>query len=239
MVKRYNRLLVALHVADRCLARHRRLPAGLLLRFETGLIPVTKGYPPLRAVPRRAAVRRPRSCRSAFHLQGLYRLRRGRSRIDDFFDVLVGSILAVVLGVVGTLYFQAYYVTDALKEPRHLRGLAARLGRSSSSARSSSRYPRARVRPRGRWNAAGGRASACERVLIAGAGELGRMVADRMLEHRELGYVVVGFVDDRAGGDHLGYRGLPLLGTLAETRRRSPCARASTSSTSRCRSTST
>ena len=42
------------------------------------------------------------------------------------------------------------------------------------------------------------------------------MVADRILEHRELGFQVVGFVDDRAGGDHLGYRGLPLLGTLAE-----------------------
>ena len=54
------------------------------------------------------------------------------------------------------------------------------------------------------------------RVLIAGAGDLGRMVADRMFEHRELGYQVVGFVDDRAGGDHLGYRGVPLLGTLAE-----------------------
>jgi Undecaprenyl-phosphate glucose phosphotransferase len=26
----------------------------------------------------------------------------------------------------------------------------------------------------------------------------------------------VGFVDDRAGGEHIGYRGLPLLGTLAE-----------------------
>src|SRR6185436_10671605 len=34
------------------------------------------------------------------------------------------------------------------------------------------------------------------------------------LEHRELGYQIVGFVDDRAVGDHLGYRGLPLLGTI-------------------------
>src|SRR4030095_462465 len=33
---------------------------------------------------------------------------------------------------------------------------------------------------------------------------------------RELGYQVVGFIDDRAGGDHIGYRGLPLLGTLSE-----------------------
>ncbi len=63
-----------------------------------------------------------------------------------------------------------------------------------------------------RWRAGIG----LKRILIAGAGDLGRMVADRMLQHRELGYQVVGFVDDRAGGDHIGYRGLPLLGTLAE-----------------------
>jgi Undecaprenyl-phosphate glucose phosphotransferase len=53
-------------------------------------------------------------------------------------------------------------------------------------------------------------------VLIAGAGDLGRMVADKVLEHRELGFKVIGFLDDRAGGDHIGYRGLPLLGTLTE-----------------------
>src|SRR6185295_5711069 len=63
-----------------------------------------------------------------------------------------------------------------------------------------------------RWRAGIG----LKRVLIAGAGDLGRLVADRILQHRELGYQVVGFVDDRAGGDHIGYRGLPLLGTLAE-----------------------
>ena len=52
----------------------------------------------------------------AFQVQGLYRLRRGRSRVDDFFAVFVGSILAVVLGIVGTLYYQTYYVPDALKD---------------------------------------------------------------------------------------------------------------------------
>jgi hypothetical protein len=63
-----------------------------------------------------------------------------------------------------------------------------------------------------RWRAGIG----LKRVLIAGAGDLGRLVADRILQHRELGYQVIGFIDDRAGGDHIGYRGLPLLGTLAE-----------------------
>jgi hypothetical protein len=32
-------------------------------------------------------------------------------------------------------------------------------------------------------------------------------VADKILEHRELGYQIIGFVDDKAAGDHLGYRG--------------------------------
>ena len=45
---------------------------------------------------------------------------------------------------------------------------------------------------------------------------MARHVVDKMLQHGELGYRIVGFVDDRAGGDHLGYRGLPLLGTLSE-----------------------
>ena len=61
-----------------------------------------------------------------------------------------------------------------------------------------------------RWRAGIG----LKRILIAGSGELGRLVADKILEHRELGYQIVGFVDDRAVGDHLGYRGLPLLGTI-------------------------
>jgi Undecaprenyl-phosphate glucose phosphotransferase len=63
-----------------------------------------------------------------------------------------------------------------------------------------------------RWRAGVG----LKRILIAGAGDLGRMVADRVRQHREFGFQVVGFVDDRAGGDHIGYRGIPLLGTLTE-----------------------
>src|SRR4029079_6830930 len=61
-----------------------------------------------------------------------------------------------------------------------------------------------------RWRAG----IAVRRVLIAGSGDLGRLVADKILEHRELGYQIVGFVDHRGSGDHLGYRGFPLLGTL-------------------------
>ena len=41
-------------------------------------------------------------------------------------------------------------------------------------------------------------------------------MADRFLAHAEFGYRVVGFVDD-TGDDHIGYRGLPLLGPLDDT----------------------
>ena len=213
MVRRYNRLLVAFYVITDSLLAMWAFILAYGIRFESGLIPVTKGYPPidqyLNVLPF-VAILTP----AAFQLQGLYRLRRGRSRVDDFFGVLIGSIFAVVLGVVFTLYFQAYYVSEQVK----VRGSyevsqmvwGMFLGLNLLLAYLSREAVREMLERR--WRAGIG----LKRILIAGAGDLGRVVADRILQHRELGYQVVGFLDDRAGGDHIGYRGLPLLGTLAE-----------------------
>jgi Undecaprenyl-phosphate glucose phosphotransferase len=213
MVKRYNRLLVALYVVTDALLASWAFVLAYGIRFESGLIPVTRGYPPLEQylnVLPFVAILTP----LAFQLQGIYRLRRGRSRVDDFFAVLIGSILAVVFGIGSTLYVQAYYVSaDAEARGAYevsrwvwvlflgLNVLLTYLSRET-----------VRELLERRWRAGIG----LKRVLIAGAGDLGRMVADRILQHRELGYQVVGFLDDRAGGDHIGYRGLPLLGTLPE-----------------------
>src|SRR5687767_312215 len=213
MVRRYNRLLVALYVlSDAALAMWAFILA-YGIRFESGLIPVTRGYPPFEQyvnVLPFVAVLTP----LAFQLQGVYRLRRGRSRVDDFFAVLIGSILAVVLGVISTLYVQVYFASEEAKA----RGAyevsqivwALFLVLNVIFTYGSREFVRELLERR--WRAGIG----LKRVLVAGAGDLGRMVADRILQHRELGYQVVGFVDDRAGGDHLGYRGLPLLGTLSE-----------------------
>ena len=213
MVKRYNRLLVAFHVITDALFGIAAFVVAYVLRFQTGLIPVTKGIPPFRQyvnILPFIAILVP----VAFHFQGLYRLRRGRSRVDDFFNVFVGTVLSVVFGVVATLYVQAYYVPDALKDrgvyevSQVVWGLFLVL--NVALAYASRELVRETLERR--WRAGAG----LKRVLIAGAGELGRIVADKILVHRELGYQIVGFVDDRAGGDHLGYRGLPLLGTLSE-----------------------
>jgi len=213
MVRRYNRLLVAFYVVTDTLLAIWAFVLAYVIRFESGLIPVTRGYPPIdqyfNIVPF-VAVLTP----LAFQFQGIYRLRRGRSRVDDFFAVLVGTILAVVFVVLSTLVYQAYYASEA----ERARGAfqvsqlvwALFLVLNVSFTYASREGVRELLERR--WRAGIG----LKRVLIAGAGDLGRMVADRILQHRELGYQVVGFVDDRAGGDHIGYRGLPLLGTLSD-----------------------
>ena len=98
MMRRYNRLLVAFFVISDSLLGMAAFLVAYLLRFESGL-PVFKGYPPfanyLRLAPFIGLL-----VPLAFQMQGLYRLRRGRSRVDDFFGVFVGSILTVVLGLI-------------------------------------------------------------------------------------------------------------------------------------------
>jgi Undecaprenyl-phosphate glucose phosphotransferase len=213
MVRRHNRLLVAMYIGSDAFLGIAAFIAAYLVRFDTGLIPVTKGYPPfsqyVNILPFIGVL-----VPFAYHVQGLYRLRRGRSRVDDFFAVFVGSILAVVFGIVATLYVQAYYVSDELKDrgAYEVSQLVWALFLFFNIALTYASRETVRNFLERRWRAGIG----LKRILIAGAGELGRLVADKILEHRELGYQVVGFVDDRAGGDHLGHRGLPLLGTLDE-----------------------
>jgi Undecaprenyl-phosphate glucose phosphotransferase len=208
MVKRYNRLLAILYVIADAVGASATFVLAYLLRFETAftdVIPVTKGQPPfeqyINVLPF-IAVLTP----IAFHVQGLYRLRRGRSRVDDFFAVFVGSTLAVVLGLIGTLYWKTYRDPEFQEISRGVWGLFLVL--NVTGAYLTREFVREALERR--WRAGIG----LKRVLIVGAGDLGRMVADKVIEHRELGFKVVGFLDDRAGGDHIGYRGLPLLGVL-------------------------
>jgi Undecaprenyl-phosphate glucose phosphotransferase len=212
MMRRFNRLLVAYYVlSDATLAAGAFLLA-YLIRFETGLIPVWEGVPPfeeyLYLAPFIAVL-----VVGAFHVQGLYRLRRGRSRVDDFFAVFVGTIFAMVAGVGGTLYYATYYGDGLMREGAYeISRLVWALFLVLNVLLTYASRELVREALERRWKAGIG----LKRVLIAGAGELGRMVADKLLQHRELGFKVVGFLDDRAGGDHIGYRGLPLLGRLAD-----------------------
>ena len=212
MVKRYARLLIALHVTTDGLLAMAAFVVAYVVRFETGLIPVTRGYPPfeqyLNLVPFVGLL-----VPLAFQIHGLYRRRR-RSRVDDFFGVFVGSVLAVVFGIVGTLYIQTYYLSEELKDRGvfEISQLVWGIFLMLNTLLTYGTREVVREVLEHRWRAGVG----LKRVLVAGAGELGRLIADKALQHRELGHRVVGFIDDSAAEHHLGYRGLPLLGTLGE-----------------------
>ena len=103
MLRRYNRLLVVCFTSSPTPCRRRPPSSSPTSSGSSGpfveLVPVTKTQPPfsqyLMALPVVAVL-----VPLAFQMQGLYRLRRGRTRVDDFFAVLVGSMLAVLAGVV-------------------------------------------------------------------------------------------------------------------------------------------
>ena len=215
MVKRFSRLFVVIHIICDVITAAAAFLLAYFIRFHTGLIDMPKGLAPIDrylAVLPFVALMVP----VAFHMQRLYRLRRGRSRTDDFFAVLVGSLLTVLLALVGTLYVQTYHLSDALKEQGYLEVSqwvwVLFLGLNVLLAFSSRELVRALLRRR--WK----KGISLRRVLIVGAGDLGRHVADRILEHGDLGFRLVGFVDDRVTTtDAIGYRGLPILGALNET----------------------
>ena len=208
-----KRLLVAYHVIVDGLLGMLAFALAYAVRFETGLIPAPKGQPPfdqyvalLPLVGLLVPV--------VFNLQGAYRLRRNRTRVDDFFSVFVGTFLTVIVGLLATLTFQVYYADAVAREQglyevsRIVWGLFILFNVSLTYAsREAVRFAIQR-----RFRAGLG----LKRVLIAGSGDLARHVADRLLQHAEFGYQVVGFVDDSAGSDTLGYRGLPLLGSLGD-----------------------
>ncbi len=214
MVKRFSRLFVLLHILGDIGCAAAAFVIAYLIRFETGLLDIPKGQPPLDqylAVLPFVALTVP----LAFHVQRLYRFRRARTRLDDFFAVLVGTLLTVLVAVAGTLYVQTYYLPTNLKEQGYLEVSQAVwvIFLAVNVVLAFTMREVVRTQLRRRWRAGIG----LRRVLIVGASDLGRLVADRILEHGELGFRLVGFIDDRfATTDAIGYRGLPILGALPD-----------------------
>ena len=198
---------------DRCAHQRAVVRAAYMLRFQAGRSPVTKGHPQFeyyrRLLPFVTVI-----LPIAFHIQGLYHLRRGRSRVDDFFAVFVGSILAVVFGVGGTLYMQTTTCRTALKDPGSTRSRSWS-GRCSCFinivlAYASREFVREALERR--WKA-GHRPQARPDCRRRRPRQAGRRQGARASGAR--------VQDDRVPGRSrrrrsIGYRGLPLLGTLNE-----------------------
>ena len=115
----------------------------------------------------------------------------------------------------GTLYFQVYQANDLAQQQGlyEVSRIVLLLFVATNVTLTYLSRETIRTLMRQRFKAGIG----LKRVLVAGTGDLARHVADRLVEHSELGYQLVGFVDDSATSDTLGYRGFPLYGPLRET----------------------
>ncbi len=211
MLKAKTRKWVAIHVAVDVAATCVAWLVAYALRFHeplATLVPVTKGVPDvaryLLLLPLMALVWPP-----VLYFHGLYQIRRGRSRIDETFAILFSVMIASALTLGATLYVRVYYRFQPEVAPlweysqavfalfAMLDVLLIGLGRSALRGWQERQW------------AAGENLT---RVLVAGTGELGRSVAETLLQHRRLGYRVVGFLGE--GPQATGHAGLPVIGSI-------------------------
>ncbi|MGE0454180.1 MAG: undecaprenyl-phosphate glucose phosphotransferase [Vicinamibacteria bacterium] len=211
MLKYQARVLTATYIALDVALTGLAWIAAYFLRFESETVgawlPVTKGVPELGRylllLPLISVV-----WPVVLYFHGLYRLRRGRSNIDEFFKVLFSVLIGAALVLGATLYVRVYYryqpeVAPLWEYSQAVFGLFIAL---DVAALCSGRWALRRHLQR-QW----ARGENLKRVLIAGAGDLGQKVAETIQAHAELGFRVVGFVDDTRTAT---ISGLPVLGTL-------------------------
>jgi Undecaprenyl-phosphate glucose phosphotransferase len=214
MVRFQTRLMAAAFVLTDVVSTNLAWILAYFLRFHSDLIsvylPVTKGVPALS----RYLILLPVISvlwPAVLYFHGLYQVKRGRSRIDEFFAILFSVLIATTLTLGATLYVRVYYRYQPEVAPlwEYSQGvfalfvlldvLALNLGRAAL---------------RGYLQRMWAAGYNVKRVLIAGAGDLGQHVAETISAHRELGYRLVGFVDDSRRPSH---GAVPVLGNLDET----------------------
>ncbi|MGQ9714692.1 MAG: undecaprenyl-phosphate glucose phosphotransferase [Anaerolineae bacterium] len=132
----------------------------------------------------------------SYGLEGVYRPSRGRSWFDEVYAIFSGTTTGIVLMVAIFYFYQPQY-HSRLIFIYALVLITALLGLSRLAKHSFLEW----LRRRG---------TGVDRVLIVGAGEVGRTVMRNLVARPELGYQVVGYVDDdpQKGSSALGrFRG--------------------------------
>lgn len=137
-----------------------------------------------------------------FRLNGVYGRRRRQGWIDEVSGIVSGSLIATAVLIVWIFYLRpfgysrlifvyALFLTSAFL----------------SLARAADRTWQGMLRRRG---------IGLRRVLIVGEGSLGRMIIQNIVAQPELGYQIIGFVDDEI---HPAIGRFPYLGNCADVAR--------------------
>ena len=203
MIQRRRQIQVALQLVGDVLATSIAILLAYWLRFDVQVHPVTKGLPPfemyLRLIPVTAVM-----WPTVFYFQGLYQRRRLRSRFDELLRV----VLAVMLATILLTAFLTFYRPSDFTYSRLFLPIFAVIDTVLVSV---SRYLISDILRRVRRS--GGN---LQKVLVIGAGELGKRLVKSLEAHREYGFSIVGYLDDDPGKQQRGIHGVPVLGTTED-----------------------
>jgi Undecaprenyl-phosphate glucose phosphotransferase len=211
MVKQQSRIWTGVYVVADLAATVSAFALAYFVRFHAGLFEVTKGVNPfsqyLLLLPLMSVLWPP-----LFYAHGLYSLKRIRSRTDELFSIVWAVAMGTAIMLFIALYARVYY----LYGPPEISGryeysqLVLGLFVVFDIVLLTTTRTVIRRQREARWR----RGEGLRNILIAGAGELGRTVADKFIDHQEMGFRVVGFLDDRLRGEFTGHRGIPVVGGL-------------------------
>jgi exopolysaccharide biosynthesis polyprenyl glycosylphosphotransferase len=138
-----------------------------------------------------------------YQLDGVYRIPRGRSWVDEVYRIISGTTTGIVIVVVVLFFYRPYFYS---------RLIFIYAGILIVVFLSFSRLVKNIAVVQLREHGVGVR-----RIMIVGAGEIGRMIMRNLVAHPQLGYQVVGFVDDdpEKGNSEIGrFKGLGSLDNL-------------------------
>ncbi len=199
MIRKRRRSTAVVYLAGDVLATLLAFLLAWYIRFDVQVIPVTKGVPAfqeyLKLLPIILMM-----WPIVFYFHGLYQSRRDRSRVDEALLILFAVAFATLL-VSGV---QAWYrpITFSRAFMMLFVGVDVVL---MVATRVTTREVLQRMRLRGHN---------LQRILVVGAGALGKEITYKLLAHRELGFDVVGFLDDDRSKAGQTYLDVPVLGTL-------------------------
>ncbi len=145
------------------------------------------------------------------YFHGLYQMRRGRSRVDEALTIVVAVVLATVLLASAIVLARPTVPRPdgSLEVFSFSRAFLVLFALLNLVLLVTGRNVIRKILRRRRLSG-----HSLQRILVLGAGALGKEVTKKILDHRELGFQVVGFLDDDVGKADSSFHGVPILGTL-------------------------
>ena len=209
MIRNRRRSTAVLYLAGDMVATLLAFLAAWTLRFELQIPALTKGAPPLSVylltlLPIVLIV-----WPVVFYFHGLYQSRRDRSRVDEALTILLATVVGtLVLSSIQAWYRPTFEASPNFAFSRAFVGWFLVLGVVFVvTSRLITREVLRRRRLRG---------LNLQRILIVGAGDMGKEINHKILAHRALGFEVVGFLDDDPNKTGRSFLGTPVIGTLKD-----------------------